>query len=466
MARLSVPTSGRLSSRLRVDNSSATVQKTINRISRPGLLALALDWLDDENRTLCPPVLAHDHDPSDFQPPAESVDELRQLYGDMRERKGSKREVIDRILDGDWRDGLSLYQLAMADMRYLHEHPASQRWAAYRIMPLLNSPEDDDDEERNNIIDKESVEIPRFHPSTFLQKLEAQILPDMKVHYHIDRPAGLAMLVVRVFLVDSPYATTAALGFSSPGESAQVDISRTLYIAFPNASPYVYLSRPQVVGVTGGSDAKAFRNLVAEGIPKALSQPHKRYKLKYADMSTKNLSAMLFSKANARTTAAGGGWGIYADKNKADSPLDTALPTPPLSEEEDTDVLATVAGEKRAAPVLPVDQIFSKKTKRFAQARFGESAKMDDGRGIERLDIRMEDPFNGPDAEPDVEDGAWTPSVKLTLRGPHVYAGIRQLVELGVIDGEKMPGWMTGEEGVTIGAVKKGRIRGHKGSGF
>jgi central kinetochore subunit Mis15/CHL4 len=59
----------------------------------------------------------------------------------------------------------------------------------------------------------------------------------------------------------------------------------------------------------------------------------------------------------------------------------------------------------------------------------------------------------------------WRPNVRLTFYGPHVFGGIRQLVECGIIDGEKMPGWMTGEEGVTIGAVRNGRIRGHKGSG-
>ncbi|GJD01903.1 CHL4 family chromosome segregation [Colletotrichum higginsianum] len=60
----------------------------------------------------------------------------------------------------------------------------------------------------------------------------------------------------------------------------------------------------------------------------------------------------------------------------------------------------------------------------------------------------------------------WAPNVKLTFHGSHVFAGMRQLVENGIIDGERMPGWLTGEEGVTVGAVRHGRIRGHKGSGL
>jgi central kinetochore subunit Mis15/CHL4 len=43
---------------------------------------------------------------------------------------------------------------------------------------------------------------------------------------------------------------------------------------------------------------------------------------------------------------------------------------------------------------------------------------------------------------------------------------VRELVERGIIDGERMPGWMTGEEGISVGVVKDGRIQGFKGSGI
>ena len=63
-------------------------------------------------------------------------------------------------------------------------------------------------------------------------------------------------------------------------------------------------------------------------------------------------------------------------------------------------------------------------------------------------------------------DSRWSPNVRITFQGTHVFAGIRQLVEAGIIDGERMPGWMTGEDGVTAGVVRHGRIKGNKGSGI
>ncbi|KAM0322974.1 hypothetical protein ACHAQA_009073 [Verticillium albo-atrum] len=475
MARLSIPTTGPLSSAVRVHKSNAIVQKIANRLSRPALLSLALDWLDEDNQLLCAPQLGSSHDPNDFYPPADSLQQLRQLYRELQTRKGSKKDVLDRILEGDWRHGLSLYQLAMADVRYFHEHQSSLSWMAYRLVPTTFRPEDEDDEDERAVsLDLESLDVPRFHPSTFLQTLQSQILPDVKVHYHLDRPPGLALLLIRVFIVDSPYTSDMALDNGASINAPQIDSSRTLYIAFPDAAPFIYLSKPQATGVAAGADSKVFRNLVEEGIPKALSQPRKRYTLQPTDLRSKNLSAMLSAKGAGRTNAAAGGWSFYADKKKNESPLDTILPTPPLSEDSESVTSAAEAHTTQSKRKMTYDSAeeggAEKKARLLvARARFGDSAKLDDGKGVERVDITMEDLFKGPEgdaAEEDEDETSWVPEVKLTFRGSHVFAGMRQLVERGIIDGSRMPGWLTGEEGVTIGAVRHGRIRGHKGSGI
>ena len=128
MARISVPTTARLPSSLRVDPSNPAATKILSRLSRSSLLTVALEWLDDSNLPLARPYLREvaeddedddddDDDTDDFYPPARSPQALRDLYISLQARKGSKREVLDRITDGDWRHGLTLYQLAMADLQ-------------------------------------------------------------------------------------------------------------------------------------------------------------------------------------------------------------------------------------------------------------------------------------------------------------------------------------------------------------
>lgn len=513
-------------------------------------MSLVLDWLDERNQSLCPPLLRRPdaeeyEDEDDFYPPAQSLSELRELYEAMQLRKGGRREVVDRVLEGDWRYGLSLYQLAMADLQYLYDHPGSLKWTAYRIQ-RLQTPGHEDDAEGPEIADKESITVPRFHPSTFLQNLQAEVLPDVKAHYNFDRPKGMPLLLLRIFIIDSPYNTDLAVstrhrgrpGLASSGSSSSAttsfDASRTIYIAFPDASPHIYISKSAnaatASSTAGGAagEAKSLRALVVEGVPKALSRPRERYALKGTGLSTKNLGAMLAVKGAGRANAAGGGWSVYAGTEtadlKADNPLQTlkTLPTPPLSDASsanDDTAENTDYGRKRRRLVDPdeaEDEKQQKRARAAAQARFGDAAKVDDGKGVERLDVAIEDPFPTdtaippPDGDYDARRGAgagepsrrkskgrksildlslsqedledvsnergrgraneegeesWAPRVRLSFHGSHVFAGLRQLVEAGIVDGERMPGWMTGEEGVTAGAVRHGRIKGFRGSG-
>ncbi|ROT43495.1 CHL4-domain-containing protein [Sodiomyces alkalinus F11] len=475
MSRLSVPTSGRLSPTVRISNSTVVVQKVINRLSRQALLSLALDWMDEPNRALCAPLLQDYDDPNDFYPPVSSLAKLRELYRDMETRKGSKKEVSDRILEGDWRHGLSLYQLAMADVRYLHEHPTWQKWMVYRILPLAINPDLDTEADASEV-DHESLSVSRLHPSSFLKNLQSQVLPDTKAHYHLHRLPELRLLLIRVFLIDTPYSNNLPSGNgSSSADATHADTSRTLYIVFPDGAPFVYISKIQGASASsGGADSKLFRNLVTDSIPKALSRPRERYTLKYTNIQGKNLQALLSMKGAGRGNAADGGWSMYADKRK-ESPLDTLLPTPPLSEDSSDDVILEnlKRGTKRKSHIDVAEEQCIRKARRSAQARFGNSARPEDGRGVERVDISMRDPFKTRRAgerqiaEHDTEGlSSWAPEVKLTFRGPHVFAGMRLLVENGIINGQRMPGWLTGEEGVTVGEVRHGRVQGHYGSGF
>lgn len=563
MPPLTLPTTARLPSSLRVNPSNPTVIKVLGRLSRPSLLSLVLDWLDENNHSLCPPLLRNnapdDADEDDFgsdlYPPAHSVAELRELYADMQTRKGSRREIVDRILEGDWREGLSLYQLAMADQQYLYDHPGTLKWACYKIQ-RLQAPDHEDDVDADNAydkIDKTTMHVPRFHPSTFLQNLQAEVLPDVKAHYNFDRPKGLPLLLLRIFVLDSPYNTDLAISATSGSNSSTArvtttfDASRTIYVAFPDASPHIFVSKSQSAGPTTQAETRSLRALVVEGIPKALSRPRERYTLKAVNLQTKNLDAMLSLRGPGRSNAASGGWGVYASDKAADarthSPLNALLPTPPLSddaaeEEPDTGTRETASRKRTLDPEMAEEEKRHKRARLVAQARFGENAKPDDGKGVERVDILIEDPFpisaaefggedDGQEARPlprrpkgrrdgvdaslleeaerhgdededededlgpdrdqdgdasdvrpsgrqartgdrdrDREKWAWRPNVRLSLHGPHVFAGIRQLVEAGLIDGERMPGWMTGEEGVTMGAVRGGRIKGFRGSGL
>ncbi|EHK96752.1 hypothetical protein M7I_7557 [Glarea lozoyensis 74030] len=111
-------------------------------------------------------------------------------------------------------------------------------------------------------------------------------------------------------------------------------------------------------------------------------------------MSARNLAALIDRRGGGKTNAAGGGWSIYTEEKKdgSDNPLNTQLPTPEPSLPDDMDQLNQnlPRGMKRRAHE---DNNIVKRRKLLAQGRFGNTAKADDGKGIERFDIRLADAF-------------------------------------------------------------------------
>lgn len=238
-----------------------------------------------------------------------------------------------------------------------------------------------------------------------------------------------------------------------------------------------------------------------QAIPKALSRPQARYELKTTALSAKTLGALLALRGSGRSNAAAGGWSIFVDDAQGHSAL--ACAEQPRKRRrsviEDDKENASTATKSIGGTVFKdaSERRDEKRRKAVAAGRFGCSAIEGDGKGIERFDVRIDDAYPkiasgtaqalrqvdkwrasgienqqpGSQTKPaplataavkglqSTDDAdSWRPDIRLSFQGSHVFAGIRQLVEKGIVDGERMPGWMTGEAGVSTGAVRHGRM--------
>ncbi|KAL9095711.1 MAG: hypothetical protein Q9165_002143 [Trypethelium subeluteriae] len=521
-SRLAIPTNAPLPHTHRLPPASRDVLKTLLRLSRPSLINLALEWLRDANRPFCTPFLqAYTDDQEEENAPylsAHSIEELTEIYEELQVRKGTKREVVDRIVEGDWRHGLTLYQLAMAEAQYLFDHPTAQRWTALRLSKL--KPSTSQDTTLSHTENTPTAILPRFHAPTFLNNLQREISPIVKAHYHLTRPSdpSLPLTFLRIYIHDSPYNTQRSLQSTSNKASPA---SRTLFLAFPDGAPYIYVSHTSSSASTSTNESHSLRKAIIDAVPKALSRTQERYKLEPTSLSTKSLPALLQMRGKDGMNCAQGGWGIFADLEACGSVLDFRRDEERREERtrrkleeghgEDEDKENRVEGEaqqRKRSFLGPQESPDAKRRKLVAEGRFGNSGLPDDGTGIERLDVRLDDPFPVVPVEAGAEAGAaasgrrplrqepsttagsnqvgrklrpslldksareedqsadgtldkdeWIPDVRLSFQGSHVFAGLRQLVEKGVIDGKRMPGWMTGEASVSIGVVTDGRIR-------
>ncbi|KAG9190716.1 hypothetical protein G6011_08804 [Alternaria panax] len=478
------------------------VQRTFTKLSRQSLVSLALQWLSKKNRDFCKPYLLGDYteeeDDEDTYEPAQSYEVLQETYKQLAARKGGRREVLDRILEGDWRHGISMYQLATAEIQYLLDHPNALRWTAKRLAKIPNARLPVADMEVTN----DSDHLPRFQAQTFMSNLARELTPLIKAHYLITRIKTSPMTILRVYIHDSPYSNEASLAV----ESSSTDSAKAVFFVWPNGSPFVYSSLATLTGQVVGDEGRHLRDIVQQAIPKAFSRPSARYQLTSTNFTTKSLDALLTYRGPGKSNAAAGGWSIFQDHSFSQNALDFITTQKGECQDKAINEGSNANSGSKAGPGRPKRPLDNKESseakcrKEVAAGRFGTSAQPNDGQGLERFEVRIDDPFPSPskNSSPTQADGdtsnldalitnrtrrgrpslldrtaedleeiqneeGWVPNVRVTFQGTHVFAGIRHLVEEGIVDGERMPGWMTGEAGVTIGSVRDGRIRSKAG---
>jgi len=150
------------------------------------------------------------------------------------------------------------------------------------------------------------------------------------------------------------------------------------------------------------------------------------------------------------------GWGVYVDGFE-DSPL--ALP----KDEWDGQV-----DEEEGEMLDPQ----SRKRRKLVKTRFGNTG-IGDGMALESAYFEVvekfpEDPELAREGEEgsNGEKGIFVPKLGIKFDGAHIFAGIREMAEEGEgIDVMTLPGWMTGEEAVSSGVVRNGKVIRKKGAG-
>lgn len=539
------PTTSSISDTYKIPSTTRCLVKSLCRLSRDSLIELALKWLQEVNGATCAPYLVGNRDLEEeaeedyLHTPAESLVELCNLYRTFKMEHGTKRDIVDRILDGDWRRGISLQQLAMIDFQHLQEHEASLRWTALKLVPLSIASERKGSERLGRQDKSPATEVyPRMQPAAFVQSLKHEISPLVKAHYYLHRlPAPHNLTILRLYVADTPYANP----ISSP-PAHFTDSSRTMYIAFPDSCPYIYVALSGSSSGSGGSnrgakgpkiDVTALKRTVLEAVPKALSRPQQRYALEATALTAKNLSTMCTLRGNGRGGASQGAFTVFSDAIADEGPLNVMKPSfdskicaaderekdsgVPESNsllnrngkriglrERDPNTLAEAAENRKQA----------KKRKIEVARRFGTTGLPDSKHSapVDRLYVKLEadraltgDESGKTRSTANVAEKAQTRSVldafdprkhgshipspapagylaqdnsnaapssqtltgglTLTFHGADVFAGIRILAEMGFMNLDKMPAWMTGEEGVSTATVRDGTVVDGRGRG-
>jgi len=442
----------------------SAVAKSLSRLSRQKLVDICVEW---SKSSKCDTYLSSSRNRFDLEEedylhaPARSREELKAVYEGLKDDTPNtahlnKRDIIDRILDGDWRRGLSYDQLASIDFANLEENDTALRWSALKLVPMSGDSKEHvyRSSKRRRLERTASTGVVSHYPETtaaiFLQNLKQHISPLVKAYYHVRRIPGLRLSVVRLYI--TPNTPFAPLSTNVPRQGKNAtDSAHTMFIALPDSCPYIYVS---VSGSTGPKaqgqrtsgksstkvDVAATKRIVLEAIPKALSRPQQRWSLETTKLIAKSLQAMTLLRGSGKVGSTGGiASQLSQSKPKADR----------TSAADEEPVIAEPDGQ---APVEHHDLV----EQRFGSMDCPSHARLD------RVQVRIENILPTSTQTSKKRKQVETSSTEfdptpltITLSGSDVFAGLKQfaLLHPDYVDVKRLPAIFTGEQSTTTLAL-------------
>ena len=425
-------------------HTMAALVKSLSRLNRATLIEIAQTWLQDNSQSvyLARTRTTNEAEEEDYLfTPAEDVNTLRQIYNDLRqqEEQVSKAHIIDRIVDGDWRRGLSLAQHAMVDFAYLEQNDTALRWSALKLVPLQTeeaglADRDEPSKKRRKIHHEQTY--PQISPSAFVAALKSEISPLVKAHYHLHRlPPPYNLAILRVYIL--PTGTFGPRKSAIPRKARQAtDAGRVMYIAIPNSCPFVYISlsgssnptqrsRDAKGPVKAKVDMACMKRIVLEAIPKAMSRPQERWALESTKLTTRSLKSIRKLRGNEQP---GSGGGAYSKLS--------------IMPEASAEAGQGNEGTRQEGLVNQHDN-----RHRLVEDRFGSMSDVNHA-PLNQVTSRFEDIMN---ASGESRSTIYAAPISISFSGPDVFAGLKTLASLGPehVDLARLPAWMTGEKGVS-----------------
>lgn len=417
------------------------IAKSLSRLSRDRLIDLCISWTKSSKSN---PYLASNRNIVETEEEdylhvaADSRKELSSVYSSLKNDQNqeellnlSKKDIIDRILDGDWRRGLSHHQLASIDFAKLEEDDASLRWTALKLVPLVQAEHGSDQRHlsKKRRLDPSRCQSIRHYPETtvgiFVQNLKRHISPVIKAHYHVHRIESCQVSIIRLQIQPNiPFAPLSA-NIPRPGR-ASVEASRCVYIALPDSCPFVYVSltgsvhtaaqkgRSKAPGAT--TDLNTNKKVILEAISKALSRPQQRWSLEPTRLTAKSLKAMCRLRGGGKVGTTGG---VF-------SQLAQPVVKPKLLQTND-DILP---GQHTVSPSTSITADQSRDA--LIESRFGRMTGPDHV-SLDRLNIKVENILAGATSKSkkrkriEDDDNQEVAPIAITLCGSDVFAGLKQL---------------------------------------
>lgn len=378
---------------------------------------------------------------------------IREEAKTMKLQKWTKNRVIDKILFEYWFDGLNLLQLAQIDCQLIVDNPNAYFW-------ILST-----------VKDAWGVEAPlSLDPAKFLNLLAQQLSDIFMCYIYVCTHPVMPLILIRIQVFDLlPSHLRGRSRYRA--ERPHITSHKPYFLAIPMNSSHVIHSP--------GSDivSEVVLQVVETSLPR---DPRNMLRLERSksQKAVRSLESMHILKGCSRFANCMGAWAPYADGVADVSPLANLNNHLAVNErkaigegdsaEQKLKKLANIRFKGTGSGKLVSERLFDHNKPVRSKKR-----PIDEEEEDRRTRLRRENEYRSIapiryaefEIQESLDSGDEEPShVVVRLVGNDVFAGLHELAtqttEKGkaVLDPSSMPGWLTGEEGLSCGIVKNGKF--------
>lgn len=397
----------------------------------------------------------------------------------FQEQKVNKKTIIARIMYVYWPEGLNMYQLAELDCVAMMQRPKEQKWKfKYMINPLN---------------DKNSGFV--LNPKKFMRLLNNEVSKLHSTHMFLCKHTTLPVIILRIQSFD-----TNNLFLSSVNKSGIIINHQTLDKKLENSQRDDLISRKAYYLVFAincpfiihSPQEDPYTNFILDCVTRVLSLREPVVLKDRSKTAITSLEQILIIDGPSRFSQSMGLWNRYAEGNLELSPLGEVekhesfkgrkiiiRKYDEISNEVDSDdrEIKKIRNEKnmirfKGSKDGIIDQkvIEIKKTlekihnldDRISRVTLSKYTSLVPTQKVEFKIISDEWKKSNINDELDVEleeqpsRPISSPSINIKLRGNDVFGGMHQLCDQNLINIEKLPGFLAGENGNNSGIVING----------
>lgn len=359
----------------------------------------------------------------------------------MKSSKWKKNQIIDKILHEFWTQGLNLLQLAHIDCQLIVDNPNAYFWVSSVVK------------------DSWGNEVPLLmDPASFLYQLARHLAEIFMCYIYVCTHPEMPLVIIRVQVFD----LLPSLQRRKKSERPHITSHKPFFLAIPMNSPNVIH--------TPGNDLVA--DTVLQVVENSLPQdPRNVLRLERSKLqkAVRSLESMHILKGNSRFANSMGAWALYADGVADVSPLahlDEHLAKAEQSKievngEKSTEKLANIRFKGSVSGKIQSARLFDSNEPVRSKKRANNDEE--ERRTRPRNEFRSIAPIRYAEFElqEKFEDDDEPSHVVVKLVGTDVFAGLHELAVKNdqVVDPKIVPGWLTGEEGLSCGIVRNGKFQ-------